>query len=150
MTELRPILLAEDNPNDVELTLAALESHNLANRVVVVADGQEVLDYLRYAGKYSGRTQITPAVIMLDLKMPRMSGLEALAEIRRDERLKSIPVVVLTSSREEKDIVESYRLGVNAYVVKPIKFEVFMGAVSDLGVFWALVNQPPPSDGGRC
>jgi CheY-like chemotaxis protein len=147
MRIVRPILLAEDNARDAELTLAALESHHLANRVVVVRDGQELLDYLRCREKYAGREPVMPAVVMLDLKMPRIGGLEALAVIRKDPLLKDLPVVILTSSREEKDLVESYRLGVNAYVVKPVHFEEFFEAVRTLGVFWAVLNEPPPPNG---
>lgn len=144
-TEIRSILLAEDSPKDVELTLAALESHNLVNRVTVVNDGAEALDYLLCQGKYLTRTPTNPTVILLDLKMPKVGGLEVLQRIRNDDKLKAIPVVVLTSSREEADIARSYQLGVNAYVVKPVHFSDFMAAVKELGLFWAVINEPPPA-----
>ena len=144
MTTLGRILLVEDDPRDVELTLTALEDHKLANEVVVARDGQQALDYLRCQGEYSTRTRENPAVLLLDLKLPKVDGLEVLKAIRSDERLKLMPVVVLTSSQEEKDMVRSYTLGVNAYVVKPVDFHEFINAVKELGVFWALINQPPP------
>jgi CheY-like chemotaxis protein len=144
MTTLGRILLVEDDPRDVELTLTALEDHNLANEVVVARDGQQALDYLRCQGEYSTRANENPAVLLLDLKLPKVDGLEVLKEIRATEHLKLIPVVVLTSSHEEKDMVRSYTLGVNAYVVKPVDFHEFINAVKDLGVFWALINEPPP------
>ena len=145
MTERFPdILLAEDNPNDVELTLEALAGHNLANRVTVAHDGVEALEYLRREGSFAGRDPRAPVVALLDIKMPRMDGLEVLREIRQDPALKRLPVVMLTSSREEQDIVTSYDLGVNAYVVKPVDFQSFMAAVEHLGVFWALINERPP------
>ena len=128
----------------MELTLTALDEHNLANEVVVVNDGAEALDYLFCRGKFSMRTGNHPAVVLLDLKMPKVDGLEVLRAIKKDERLKSIPVVILTSSREEKDLVESYKLGVNAYVVKPVDFQQFIEAVKELGAFWAVINEPPP------
>jgi len=138
------ILLVEDDPKDIDLTLAALGEYNLANEVIVVRDGAEALDYLHSKGNYSSRAQENPAVVLLDLKLPKVDGLEVLRGIRSDERLKLIPVVVLTSSREDKDMVASYRLGVNAYVVKPVDFHEFVDAVKELGVFWAVINQPPP------
>ena len=144
MAELKRILLAEDNPKDVELTLTALDEHNLANEVVVVNDGAEALDYLYRRGKYAMRADNDPAVVLLDLKMPKVDGLEVLRTIKKDDKLKSIPLVILTSSREEKDLVESYKLGVNAYVVKPVNFQQFIEAVKELGAFWAVVNEPPP------
>ena len=144
MTTLGRILLVEDDPRDVELTLTALEDHKLANEVVVARDGQQALDYLRCQGEYSARANENPAVLLLDLKLPKVDGLEVLKEIRTNERLKLIPVVVLTSSQEEKDMVRSYTLGVNAYVVKPVDFHEFINAVKELGVFWALINEPPP------
>ena len=144
MPEFKRILLAEDNPQDVELTLTALEDHHLANEVVVVSDGVEALDYLYCRGKFKMRCDRHPAVILLDLKMPKMDGLEVLRIIKADAKLKTIPLVILTSSREEKDLVESYKLGVNAYVVKPVDIQQFMDAVKSLGSFWALVNEPPP------
>ena len=144
MNALRSILLAEDSPQDVELTLAALSEHNLANDVHVVRDGEEALAYLRRTGKYAARSDGHPAVILLDLKMPRVDGLQVLREVKQDPALRLIPIVVLTSSREERDLVESYNLGVNAYVVKPVDFEQFVHAVKELGVFWAVINEPPP------
>ncbi|MEJ5351061.1 MAG: response regulator [Melioribacteraceae bacterium] len=143
MGKLKPILLAEDNPNDVELALEALRQHNIANRILVVSDGAEVLDYLYRRGKYSQREKENPACILLDLKMPKVDGLEVLKIIKNDSELKTIPVVMLTSSKEEKDIVDSYNLGVNAYVVKPVGFEKFIEAISNLGYFWAILNEPP-------
>lgn len=145
MPKLRPILLAEDNPNDVELTLDALHSANLANEVVVVHDGAAALDWLRGRGAYSGRATEAPAVVLLDLKMPRVDGLEVLRQVRADATLRTTPVVILTSSREERDLLTSYELGVNAYVVKPVDFDSFINAVNQLGVFWAVLNEPPPS-----
>lgn len=143
MSELKRILLAEDNPKDVELTLEALGEHNLANEVVVVSDGAEALDYLYCRGDYAMRSGQHPVVIMLDLKMPKVDGLEVLRIIKSDEQMKTIPVVMLTSSREEQDLVKSYKSGVNAYVVKPVDFQEFMDAVKELGTFWALINEPP-------
>jgi len=145
MTELKRILLVEDNPRDVELTLSALEEHNLANEVVVTRDGQEALDYLYRRAQFKMRGAGNPAAILLDLKMPKVDGLEVLRQIKTDANLKTIPVVMLTSSREEKDLVMSYNLGVNAYVVKPVDFSEFVDAVKELGVFWAIINEPPPS-----
>ena len=144
MSKLGRILLVEDDPNDVELTLTALEEYKLANEVVVTRDGAEALDYLRCRGGYATRSNENPAVLLLDLKLPKVNGLEVLQQIRSDENLKMIPVVVLTSSHEEKDLVASYKLGVNAYVVKPVDFHEFVNAVKELGVFWAVINQPPP------
>lgn len=138
------ILIVEDDPKDVELTLAALDEYNLANEVVVTRDGQEALDYLYCSGNYDARPHDNPAVILLDLKLPKIDGLEVLQQIKSDERVKMIPVVVLTSSNEEKDMMRSYSLGVNAYVVKPVDFHEFINAVKELGIFWAIVNQPPP------
>jgi CheY-like chemotaxis protein len=146
MSHLRPILLAEDNPNDVELTLTALHSLNLANEIVVVNDGAQVMDFLRRQGEFSTRPAVPPAVLLLDLKMPRVDGLEALQQIRSDPELRVLPIVILTSSREESDVVKGYSLGANAYVVKPVDFDQFISAVSQLGVFWALINEPPPSN----
>jgi CheY-like chemotaxis protein len=143
MIELKTILLAEDNPKDVELTLEALSEHNLANNVVVVNDGVEALDFLRCEGKYKDRKNEFPAVLLLDIKMPRMDGIELLEIIRSDKRLKTLPVVMLTSSREEPDLKKCYALGVNAYVVKPVNFKEFMDAVKLIGVFWALLNEQP-------
>jgi CheY-like chemotaxis protein len=144
MPMLGRILLVEDDPRDVELTLTALEDYKLANEVVVARDGQQALDYLRCQGEYSGRTPDNPAVVLLDLKLPKVDGVEVLRAIRTDEKLKLLPVVVLTSSQEEKDMVRTYTLGVNAYVVKPVDFHEFINAVKELGVFWALINEPPP------
>ncbi len=143
-SELKRLLLAEDNPKDVELTLTALEQHHLANEVVVVRDGAQAWDYLSRSGEYRGRANGHPAVVLLDLKMPKVDGLEVLRRMRGDEKLRAVPVVMLTSSREERDIVESYKLGVNAYVVKPVAFTDFMSAVKNLGLFWAVLNEPPP------
>lgn len=142
--ELKRILLVEDNPNDVELILEALAEYKLANEVVVARDGAEAVDYLYRKGIFGGRKDENPAVVLLDLKLPKVDGIEVLKRIKNDEKLKYIPVVVLTSSREERDLVESYRLGVNAYVVKPVDFHEFARAVKELGVFWALINEPPP------
>lgn len=147
MIPLKRILLVEDNPNDAELTLEALGEHNLANEVTWVHDGAEALDYLFCRGAYADRPCNDLAVILLDLKLPKVDGLEVLRSIKSDKRLKLIPVVILTSSREERDLVDSYRLGVNAYVVKPVAFKEFMKAVEELGVFWALINEPPPAAG---
>jgi CheY-like chemotaxis protein len=144
VVELKRILLAEDNANDLELTLAAFAKHRLANGVVAVRDGAEVLDYLYCRGAYSDRPIGHPALVVLDLKMPRVDGLEVLRQIKQHDELRRIPVVVLTSSREEQDVMRSYDLGVNAYVVKPVTFHEFIDAVGSLGGFWALVNEPPP------
>jgi len=143
MNGLKRILLMEDNPKDVELTLAALDEHNLANEVVVARDGAEGLDYLYIRGQFQMRPSGNPAVILLDLKMPKVDGLEVLRQVKSDPALKAIPVVMLTSSREEKDLVSSYNLGVNAYVVKPVNFQEFLNAVKELGIFWAIINEPP-------
>jgi len=138
------ILLVEDNPSDVEMTLRALKKHNLANSVHVVRDGAEALDFLFAHGAYSGRKVETgPKVALLDLKLPKVDGLEVLRAIKNDERTRGIPVVVLTSSQEEKDVVKSYQLGVNSYIVKPVGFESFVEAVSELGLYWLLLNKPP-------
>jgi CheY-like chemotaxis protein len=144
MEPLGRILLVEDDPRDVELTLTALEEYNLANEVVVAADGEQALDYLYYRGKFMRRPRENPAVLLLDLKLPKVDGLEVLRQIKSEENLRLIPVVVLTSSREEKDMVTSYKLGVNGYVVKPVDFHAFVNAIKELGVFWAVVNEPPP------
>lgn len=143
-TMLKPILLVEDNPKDLELALLALEKSNLANEVITVRDGAEALDYLFRRGAYAGRAEGSPAVVLLDLKLPKLDGIEVLQRVRAEERLRAIPVVMLTTSREEKDLVRSYQLGVNAYVVKPIAFQDFIEAIQDLGVFWAVLNEPPP------
>jgi CheY-like chemotaxis protein len=144
MTILGRILIVEDDPNDVELTLTALTDYNLANEVVVARDGQQALEYLYCRGEFNTRPTGNPAVMLLDLKLPKVGGLEVLQQIKSDERLKMIPVVVLTSSNEEKDMMRSYSLGVNAYVVKPVDFHEFVNAVKELGVFWAVINEPPP------
>jgi CheY-like chemotaxis protein len=144
METLARILMVEDDPKDVELTLTALEEYNLSNEVVVTHDGEEALDYLYSRGKFQRRSQGNPAVLLLDLKLPKVDGLEVLQRIKSDESLKMIPVVVLTSSREERDMVASYKLGVNAYVVKPVDFHEFVNAIKELGVFWAIINEPPP------
>jgi CheY-like chemotaxis protein len=144
MIDLRTILLAEDNPKDVELTLEALSEDNLANHIVTVKDGVEAMDYLRCEGKFKQRNKGNPAVLLLDIKMPRMDGIDVLKAIRSDSKLKMLPVVILTSSREESDLIKSYELGVNAYVVKPVDFKNFMHAVKQTGVFWALLNELPP------
>jgi CheY-like chemotaxis protein len=144
MSNLGRILLVEDDPKDVELTLTALEEYKLANEVVIARDGEEALDYLYRRGNFTTRSTDNPAVLLLDLKLPKVDGLEVLQQIKADAKLKLIPVVVLTSSHEEKDMVTSYKLGVNAYVVKPVDFHEFVNAVKELGIFWALVNEPPP------
>ena len=144
MNPLKRILLVEDSPKDVTLTLAAFEETLLANEVVVVSDGQEALDFLRRQGGYSERSDGNPAVVLLDLKLPKVNGLEVLEQVKRDPELKNIPIVMLTSSREETDLARSYGLGVNAYVVKPVAFPEFVSALKELGLFWAIVNQPPP------
>jgi CheY-like chemotaxis protein len=144
MENLGRILMVEDDPKDVELTMTALEGHNLANEVTVTRDGEEALDYLYRRGRYTTRPSDHPAVILLDLKLPKVDGLEVLRQVKSDDNLKMIPVVVLTSSREEKDLVSSYKLGVNAYVVKPVDFHEFVNAIKELGVFWAIINAAPP------
>ena len=141
---MRRILLVEDDPKDLELTLTALEEYNLANEVVVERDGAEALDYLYCRGEFAGRPNDNPAVLLLDLKLPKVNGLEVLQQIKFDESLCMVPVVVLTSSREEKGLVTSYKLGVNAYVVKPVDFHEFVNAIKELGMFWAIINEPPP------
>jgi CheY-like chemotaxis protein len=144
MNRLGRILMVEDDPKDVELSLTALEDYNLANEVIVVRDGEEALDYLYCRGEYKTRSSGNPAVMLLDLKLPKVDGLEVLKQIKSDGELRMIPVVVLTSSKEEKDMVASYKLGVNAYVVKPVDFHEFVNAIKELGVFWAVINEPPP------
>ena len=144
MSQLHSILFAEDNPQDIELTLAALAEHNLANEVVVVNDGEQALDYLYHRGRFTRRADGHPVVVLLDIKMPKVDGLEVLRTIKQDDSLKNIPVVMLTSSREEPDLQRAYQLGVNAYVVKPVDFQAFVEAVKRLGVFWAVHNEPPP------
>lgn len=146
---LRPILLVEDNPNDLELSLTALERTGLANEVIVARDGEEAFDFLFYKGKYATRTVENPAVVLLDIKLPKIDGLELLAFIRKEASLQHLPVVLLTSSREEQDVLRGYQLGSNAYVVKPVAFHDFIKAIQDLGVFWAVINEPPPHSGRR-
>lgn len=142
--EAKKILLVEDSRKDIDLTLAALEEHHLANEVVVARNGVEALDYFYQRGEFAGRPNGHPVVVLLDLKMPKMDGLEVLRHVKSDEELRRIPIVVLTSSREEQDIVRSYDFGVNAYVVKPVAFENFIDVVKQLGLFWVITNQPPP------
>ena len=149
MANLKPILLVEDNPNDLELSLAALRRSQLANEIVVARDGAEALDFLLARGDHEGRDGGNPAVVILDLKLPKMDGLEVLQTIKNDKALRHTPVVMLTSSREEQDLVRSYELGVNAFVVKPVGFREFFEAIQDLGVFWAILNEPPPIGGRR-
>lgn len=144
MNLLGRILLVEDDPSDVELTLEALSEYNLANEVAVARDGKMALDYLYRRGEFSARSEENPAVMLLDLKLPKVDGLEVLQQVKSDERLMMIPVVVLTSSQEERDMMRSYKLGVNAYVVKPVDFHEFINAIKELGVFWGIINQPPP------
>ncbi len=145
MIKLGTILLAEDNPQDVELTIEALAEHNLANKVVAVADGVEAMEYLNCEGKFKDRKKGNPAVLLLDIKMPRLDGIEVLETIRKSEKFKSLPVVMLTSSREEPDLNKCYDLGVNAYVVKPVNFKDFIDAVKHIGIFWAILNEQPPT-----
>jgi CheY-like chemotaxis protein len=141
---LKPILLVEDNPQDLELSLLALERSNLANEVITVRDGKEALDYLFRRGPYAERQQGNPAVVLLDLKLPKVDGIQVLERIKAEPSLQAVPVVMLTTSREEKDLLRSYQLGVNAYVVKPVAFADFIEAIRELGIFWAVVNEPPP------
>jgi CheY-like chemotaxis protein len=144
MADLKRILLVEDSPQDIELTLAALEENHLANEVIVVRDGEAALDFLHRRGIFKLRTPGHPAVVLLDLKLPKIDGLEVLQQVKKDAALRSIPVVMLTSSREEQDLVHSYDFGVNAYVVKPVNFKDFVEAIKELGLFWAVINEPPP------
>jgi len=144
VNKLGRILLVEDDPKDVELTLTALEEYNLANEVIVARDGEEALEYLYSRGKFKTRSSGNPAVMLLDLKLPKVDGLEVLKQVKSEEKLRMIPIVVLTSSKEEKDMVASYKLGVSAYVVKPVDFHEFVNAIKELGVFWAVINEPPP------
>lgn len=145
MIDLKRILLVEDDLKDMELTLTALAEKKLANEVLVVHDGEEALNYLFSRGSFRMRAPGNPIVILLDLKLPKLDGLEVLRQIKNDEKLRLIPVVMLTSSREERDVVESYKLGVNAFVVKPIDFQDFVNVVKEIGLFWAVVNEPPPA-----
>jgi CheY-like chemotaxis protein len=144
MAPLKRILLVEDNERDVELTLTALEEHNLANEVVIARDGAEALDYLHRRGRFADHANGLPVVVLLDLKMPKVDGLEVLRRMRDDSTLRHVPVVMITSSREEQDLVNSYQLGVNAYVVKPVDFQQFVESVKQIGFFWAIINEPPP------
>jgi len=143
MPELKCILLVEDDPYDVELIQTGLGENNLANEVVVARDGEEAIDFFNCRGKFANRTGVQPAVVMLDLKLPKVDGLEVLKHMKSDERLKVVPVVILTSSHEDQDIAEAYRLGANAYVVKPVDFHQFIDAVKQTGAFWAIINEPP-------
>jgi CheY-like chemotaxis protein len=145
MTNIRTIVIAEDNANDAELTLSALRANRIGNELVLVRDGAQALDYLYCRGAYAGRPDGLPALVVLDLKMPKVDGIEVLRQVKSDPALRQIPVVILTSSREEQDLVRSYDLGVNAYVVKPVAFNEFIDAVKLLGGFWAVVNEPPPA-----
>ncbi len=145
MTTFSRILLVEDDPQDIELTLDALAEYNLANEIAVARDGVEALDYLYRRGAYAHRAEGNPIVILLDLKMPRLGGLQILKQLKSDEQTRLIPVVVLTSSRESRDLDECYRLGVNSYVVKPVRFTEFVQAIKQIGVFWALINEFPPN-----
>ena len=145
IAELKQIVLAEDNANDVELTINALRKNHIVNEIVVVRDGAEALDYLYKRNGFANRASANPALVLLDLKMPKIDGIEVLRQIKADPAMRSIPVVMLTSSREEQDLVRSYELGVNAYVVKPVEFREFMDAVKLLGGFWAVINEPPPA-----
>lgn len=142
---LKPILLVEDNDDDVDLILHAFKKTNLANEVVVARDGQQALDFLRRAGAYSKRPEINPGLVLLDLKLPKVDGLEVLKQIKADKQFRTVPVVVFTSSREEQDQIESYNLGVNAFVVKPMDFKDFIVAIGELGLFWAVFNEAPPA-----
>lgn len=144
MSPAKPILLAEDNPRDAELALAAMEEHHISDKVVVCRDGAEALDYLYCRGAFTSRQRGNPVVVFLDLKMPKVDGLEVLRTMKSDANLRSIPVVMLTSSREERDLRESYALGANAYVVKPVEFGRFVSAVKELSLFWGIINEPPP------
>lgn len=146
MNSLKTILLVEDNPQDVELTIEALKEFNLANHIVSVGDGVEALEYLQYEGKFKTRSLGNPAVILLDIKMPRMDGIETLEAIRKEEKLRTIPIVMLTSSREDPDLKRCYESGANAYVVKPVDFKEFIEAVKYIGVFWAILNEQPPAN----
>ncbi len=137
------VLLVEDNPNDVELTLHAFRKHNLANRIHIVRDGAEALDFLFCRGPYQDRDPVIPKVILLDLKLPKVDGLEVLRQLRADERTRLMPVVVMTSSRQENDVVEAYKLGINSYIVKPVDFDQFTESVRQIGYYWLLLNQPP-------
>ncbi|MGD1074605.1 MAG: response regulator [Thermodesulfovibrionales bacterium] len=149
MPNLKCILLVEDDPSDEELIMTGLADDNLANEVVAVHDGSEALDYLNYRGKFAGRTDGHPAIVLLDLKLPKVSGLEVLKQMKTDEKLKCIPVVILTSSREDQDILKGYALGANSYVVKPVSFHTFIDAIKLIGVYWAIISEPPTVDGWK-
>lgn len=144
MPQIKSILLVDDDINDIELVVEALKRNNLTNHIATARHGGEALDYLFRRGEHANRTDEDPIFILLDLKMPKIDGLEVLRQIKADEKLRLIPVVMLTSSREEPDLVKSYKLGVNAYVVKPVEFAQFVEAIRQLGLFWALINEPPP------
>lgn len=146
MKLLKRILLVEDSLKDIDLTMAALEEHNLANKVDVARDGTEALDYLYRRGQFADRDALQPVVVLLDIKMPKMNGIEVLRQVKTDPVLKNVPVVMLTSSKEEPDLAACYELGVNAYVVKPVDFKQFVDAVKQVGAFWAVLNEPPPGD----
>ena len=148
MNKIRKILLAEDSPEDTEMTLSALSEYRVTNEIAVVPDGAQALDYLFCRGDYSGRTAGNPLLVLLDLKMPKIDGLEVLRIVKSDPNLRTVPVVMLTSSREEQDVVRSYQLGANAYVVKPVSFQQFVDAVRQIGAFWTLHNEPPPRTAG--
>ena len=145
MTSRRIILLAEDNPKDVELTLAALSESDVTHEIVVCRDGEEALDYLHSSGQFAARAPGNPVLVLLDLKMPKVDGFEVLRTIKNDDCLRLIPVVMLTSSREERDLAESYNLGANAYVVKPVSYKIFVSALREIGSFWGQINEPPPT-----
>jgi CheY-like chemotaxis protein len=151
MNSVVEILLVEDNPSDVELTLHALRKNKLANNIHVVSDGEEALDFLFCRGAYAGRDpQRPPKLVLLDLKLPKVDGLEVLRQVKSDPRMKTVPVVILTSSREERDVVNGYALGVNSYIQKPVDFDQFRDVVRQIGMYWAVVNEPPPAaTGGR-
>lgn len=148
MPDLRPILLVEDNPRDLELTLAALKRCQLANEIIVTRDGEEALDYIFARGKFDGRNTGDPAVVLLDLKLPKVDGHEVIENVKNSDIVRHIPIVVLTSSREERDLVESYSKGVNSFVVKPVDFQAFFDAIQDIGMFWAVINEPHPGKRG--
>jgi len=149
MPDIKRILLIEDNEKDIDLTLAALAQNKLANEVIITRDGAEGLDYLFRRGKFAGREEGLPVVVLLDLKMPKVDGLEVLSQVKGDPLLKRIPIVMMTSSREEQDLVRSYALGANAYVVKPLDFQQFVDSVKQIGFFWAVINEPPPGNPDR-
>lgn len=144
MSKLKRILLVDDSPRDIELVMDALESSHLANEIVALRDGAEALDYLFCRGQFGGRSDGHPAVVLLDLKMPKVDGLEVLRQVKGDSSLRMIPIVIMTSSREEQDLVKSYGLGANAYIVKPMQFQEFVDTVGQIGAFWAVLNEPPP------